>query len=130
MAEPSVLVGKRVLVCEDEGMTVMQLQKALTRAGLVIVGTASSGEEAIEGAMREKPDIILMDVKMNGMDGLEATRQIMQQLKTCIVMVTANADKTHMDIAKKNGAVGYIPKPVDSLTLLPLLEKALHMFVD
>lgn len=128
MTEASILVSKRVLICEDEGIMLMQLQKALTRAGLVIAGTVSSGEEAVEVAVREKPDIILMDVKMNGMDGLEATRRIMEQHKTCIVMVTANADKEHMELAKANGAVGFVPKPVDSAALLPLLENALHMF--
>lgn len=124
------LKGKRVIICEDEGLIIMQLNKALARAGLVVAGSANNGKDALEIVLREKPDIVLMDVKMPVMDGLEATRRIMAQHPTCIVMLTATSDAMTMEQARSYGAAGYISKPITSDTLLPALQQALQMFYE
>src|SRR5438552_3254177 len=58
------LEGKRVVICEDEAVTQMQLRRALSRAGLDIVGIATNGKEAVDTTLRERPDIVLMDIRM------------------------------------------------------------------
>ncbi len=130
MAQYENLVGKRVVICEDEGITVMQLERALTRSGLIVIGKAGNGCECVDLVVRVKPDIVLMDIVMPGQSGLEATRRIMAEFPTCIVMLTANSDAENMDEARKLGAAGYIPKPIASEHLLPALSQALQMFYE
>ena len=130
MAEQDDLTGKRVVICEDEGITVMQLERALTRAGLIVVGKTGNGKDGVALVLQERPDIVLMDIVMPGQDGLESMRQIMAQFSTCVVMLTANSDSDHMEQARKLGAAGYIPKPVTTEHLLPALKQALHMFYN
>ena len=123
------LTGKRVVVCEDEGVTQMQLRRALVRAGLSVVGSAMNGQEGIEITLRERPDIVLMDIRMPIMDGLEAARQILAAYPVCIVMLTAFADETYQEQAKALGASGYIHKPITSDVLVPMLQEAFARFL-
>ena len=91
--ETPALKGKRVVVVEDEGVTQVQLRKILTREGLNVVGSAKSGAEGVEAVLREKPDLVLMDIRMPGeYDGLEAARRILEEQSVCIVMLTAFSD--------------------------------------
>lgn len=130
MAQYDDLTGKRVVICEDEGITVMQLERALTRAGLVVVGKSGNGNDCVQVVLDQRPDIVLMDIVMPGQNGLESTRQIMAEFPTCIVMLTANSDDEHMEEARNSGAAGYIPKPVTAEHLLPALKQALQMFYE
>ena len=130
MPQHDDLTGKRIVICEDEGITVMQLERALTRAGLLVVGKSGNGKDCVAVVLRERPDIVLMDIVMPGQNGLESTRQIMAEFPTCIVMLTANSDSEHMAEARELGAAGYIPKPVTAEHLLPALKQALQMFYD
>jgi response regulator NasT len=122
------LVGKRVVICEDEAVTQMQLRRALSRAGLQVVGIATNGKEAVETTLREKPDIVLMDIRMPVMDGITAARKIMDAFPVCMVMLTAFANDGYQEQAKSLGAAGYIVKPITSDVLLPLLQEALDNF--
>src|SRR5689334_10896137 len=117
------LQGKRVVVVEDEGITQMQLRMALRKAGLQVVGAAGTGPAGVEVALREHPDIILMDINMPGQfDGLEAARRILSQYPACIVMLTAYSEFRSM--AEEIGACGYVTKPLDDSMLLPELLEA------
>lgn len=119
----SALLGKRVIIVEDEGITQMQLRRVLTMAGLKVVGFALSGEEGIAVALRERPDIILMDITMPGdINGIEALRRIRNEFSVCVVMLTAYAE--YREEAEEAGSCGYIVKPIDSTTLLPQLAQA------
>src|SRR5579862_7659350 len=68
------LEGKCIVVVEDEGMTQLQLRRILQAEGMLVVGRASNGREAIEVVLANKPDVVLMDIRMPVMDGLEASR--------------------------------------------------------
>jgi CheY-like chemotaxis protein len=122
------LAGKRILICEDEGISQMQLRRALTRGGLVVVGAAANGKMAVDLAMKTRPDIILMDIRMPVMDGIEALRRIRQHLQPCIIMLTAFSDNEYRQEASEAGASGYIVKPVTGDTLLPAIEKVWTQF--
>src|SRR5437588_7480359 len=80
----------RALICEDEGVTVMQLRKALVRAGYEVVGEAVEGVKAIEMAKHLKPDLVLMDINMPGsINGIDATREILHNQPVPVIMLTA-----------------------------------------
>jgi YesN/AraC family two-component response regulator len=118
----SALAGKRIVTVEDESITQMQLRKVLTRAGLVVVGQAMNGRDGVELILREKPDLVTMDITMPIMDGLEATRQIMEQDNTCVVIVSAYTNEEYRQKAAEVGACGYVVKPIAAASLLPALE--------
>src|SRR5579871_4514453 len=110
----TILVGKRIVIVEDEGMTQMQLRKMLAHAGLNVVGSATNGKEGVEVILREQPDLVLMDINMPQMNGLEATKIVMETHKTCIVILTAYSDESHRQQAEEAGARGYLLKPITS----------------
>lgn len=124
------LKGKRVVVIEDEGVTQMQLRRTLTHAGLIVAGTAINGRDGVEVALRECPDLILLDIRMPVMDGVEAARQIMASMPVCIVMLTAFSDDEYRDKTRAIGVSGYVIKPITSDLLLPLMLQALDVFMQ
>jgi response regulator NasT len=100
----------------------MQLRKVLTRAGLIVVGQAMNGKDGVDLILREKPDLVTMDITMPIMDGLEATRQVMEKDDTCVVIVTAYTNEEYRQKAEEVGASGYVVKPIAAASLLPALE--------
>ncbi|MFN3649689.1 MAG: PP2C family protein-serine/threonine phosphatase [Armatimonadota bacterium] len=118
----------RVLVCEDEGITALRLQTALSRFGYEVVGRASNGLEAVDRTRREHPDVILMDVEMPQMDGVRALEQIMAESPTAVVMLTAYSDPASVERAVAAGASGYLVKPVRDEQLPPAISVALTQF--
>ena len=122
------LRGKRVIVCEDEGIMLMQLKRILTQAGLLVVGVADNGEAAIEVVRRERPDLVLMDIRMPKMDGLTAAERILGSQSVCIVMLTAFSEDSYRQQAQEIGTCGYVVKPVVRDNLLPQLLAAYEQF--
>lgn len=111
------------MTVEDESITQLQLRKVLTRAGLIVVGQAMNGKDGVELILREKPDLVTMDITMPVMDGLEATRLVMEQDKTCVVIVTAYTNEEYRQKAEEVGASGYVVKPIAAASLIPALEQ-------
>src|SRR6185312_11047493 len=101
----------RVLVCEDETIIRLDLCQLLERAGLRVVGEARDGAEAVRLARELEPDVVLMDVRMPELDGIEASRQILAERQVPIVMVTAFAESEIVQQASEAGAFGYLLKP-------------------
>ncbi|HLV81189.1 MAG TPA: response regulator [Chthonomonadaceae bacterium] len=129
-APPVDLKGKRVVVVEDEGITQMQLRRILTRAGLVLAGQAFNGQEGITAVLREHPDLVLMDIRMPVLDGLEATRQILEAFPVCVIMMTGFADPEYQEEAERIGASGYMHKPVTASTLIPNMQAAYRRYLS
>lgn len=107
-----ILRGKRILICEDEGMIQMQWKKLLDFHGATVVGFTPSGEDCVDLALRDRPDIILMDVTLKDTDGWEASRRILQSWETCIVMVTAQRPEYAQESLKNIPISGFIQKPI------------------
>ncbi len=120
----SILAGKRVAICEDEGITQLQLRRIMTRAGLSVVGVAGDGRAAVELALRERPDLILMDINMPLMDGLQAAKEILSEFQACVVLLTAYGVEEYKIRAGEIGACGFIVKPVTAQSLIPQLREA------
>src|SRR5690242_899612 len=112
MQRPNPSGGLRVLVCDDDSMTAYCLRRALAVFGHQVVGEARDGREAVRLAREHRPDVILMDVHMPHMDGTEATVEIMEDMPTCVIMVTAAEDEQVVSTALAAGAAGYVLKPV------------------
>ena len=117
------LGGKRVLVCEDEAMTVLMLQRALSRAGMEIIECVADGESAVCIATRERPDIVLMDLGLRGEDGIAVAHSILKSIETCLVFLSGHSDDLTVERALQLGAAGYLVKPVDSQLLLESLAR-------
>lgn len=122
------LAGKRVVIVEDEGITQMQLRHILSHAGLNVVGSARDGRQGVETVLRERPDLVLMDIRMPVMDGLEATRQILDVYRVCVVILTAFSDEEYWEAATGMGVCGYVLKPVHAEGLLPKLASVFQLY--
>lgn len=117
---------KKIVVAEDEPITRMDICEILKEAGFLVAGEASDGFDAVEICRRQKPDLILMDVKMPLLDGLKAAQIIINEsIAGSVVLLTAYSDNEFVEHAKSAGVMGYIVKPVDEKSLLPAVEVAI-----
>src|ERR1041384_5287307 len=101
----------RILVAEDETFIRMDLRALLEGAGFEVCAEARDGEEAVELARAERPDLAVLDVKMPRLDGIEAARRILDERPIPIVMVTAYAERELASRAVEAGVFGYLVKP-------------------
>ena len=102
----------RVLIVDDHRMFAEALEVILATDGRIeIAGHAGTGEEALDVARSARPDVVLMDIAMPVMDGLQATRQIRKLWPTaCVLMLTGSNSRTDVDRAREAGAAGYVTK--------------------
>ena len=126
--QAALLSGKRIVVVEDEGITQLQLVRILRSEGLQIVGTASDGKEAVEIVLATRPDLVLMDIQMPAMNGLEASERILEKYHVCIILLTAFSDEEYMERAREIGTCGYVLKPITMETLIPKMKAAFRQF--
>ncbi|MBW6510864.1 MAG: response regulator [Desulfuromonadaceae bacterium] len=117
----------RILVVEDERIVAMDICETLENYGFSVTGCVTSGEEAIRVATREKPDLVLMDIRLGGkIDGLEAAREIQRQKWTPIVFLTAFGEQELVDQAIGIDAFGYILKPFEEKRLCVAIDLAMN----
>ncbi len=116
----------RILVVEDERIVSLDIQGALTRLGYGLAGLVSTGEEAVETALRQRPDLVLMDIRLAGeMDGTEAAALIGEAQDTPVVFLTAHSDEETMRRALSTAPFGYLLKPFEDRELRGVIELAL-----
>ena len=115
----------RLMLVDDHRMLRQGLRRSLEEEGFYVVGEASDGDEAVRLVPAAKPDVILMDVTMPDMDGIEATRRIIHNdPDKRIVMLTMHADKDLIDAAIKAGAVGYLTKDCSTDEVIEAIRMA------
>jgi two-component system sensor histidine kinase/response regulator len=107
----------RVLVVDDSELIISLITNGLEKHGYNVCGTGSNGVEALELSLSLLPDIILMDVEMPTMDGLEATRLINEKHSIPVILLTSHTGTDVIDIASSNGAAGYLIKPSSPLEI-------------
>jgi AmiR/NasT family two-component response regulator len=120
----------RVLLADDEAVIRMGMRAMLEDAGHLIVGAATNGKTAVELARTVNPDIVILDIKMPVMDGLEAARQIMTERPMPIVMLTAYSQRDLIEQAKAASVFAYLVKPVKEELLAPTLDLARKRFSE
>ena len=118
----------RVLIVDDEALIRMDLRDIIESCGHEVVAEGTNGVEALELCKKHKPDIILMDVKMPELDGIEAARQIGFHHEAPVVLLTSYSQQDLIDKARDSGVYGYLIKPVREEQLVPSLEMALGRY--
>jgi len=120
------MAGLRVLIAEDDPLVAITLSDQLAELGHIVMAVASDGQEAIDMATREPPEIVLLDIKMPNVDGISAAEQIGAQLDIPMLMLTAYSDRPLVLRAAEAGALGYLLKPVSSEELAANINLAVH----
>jgi response regulator NasT len=113
-----------VLVAEDEALIRLDLKEMLEEEGFAVVGEAGDGETAVAMAEQLRPDLVILDVKMPGLDGLAAAERIGEARLAPVVMLTAFSQRELVERARDAGAMAYLVKPFQKKDLLPAIEMA------
>jgi CheY-like chemotaxis protein len=117
----------RILIVEDEAITVSALKRELTSLGYEVAGTANATDEALSAVEAHKPDLVLMDITLAGaVNGVVAAVAIRGNFHLPVVFLTAHADDRTMERAVRAGAFGYVLKPFSGAGLKAAIETALH----
>jgi response regulator NasT len=106
------------------------LREALTEQGYLVVGEVGDGQSAVSMARELDPDVVLMDIKMPGLDGIEAAQILTQEKIAPVVLLTAYSQRDLIERAKEAGVVGYLVKPFRESDLAPAIELALARFAE
>ena len=115
----------RVLIADDHRLFAEALEAILAaEAEFDVVGHARDGEQAVELSLELKPDVILMDIAMPVLDGVEATKRIRRQHKrACVLMLTGSNSRTDVARAREAGAAGYVTKDKIAATLIDAIRE-------
>ncbi|MBN1583542.1 MAG: response regulator [Anaerolineae bacterium] len=120
----------RVIIADDESLLRMDLQETLTELGYLVIGQVGDGQSAINMARELEPDVVIMDIKMPGVDGIEAAKILTEERIAPVVLLTAYSQKDLIERAKDAGVVGYLVKPFREADLSPAIELALARFEE
>jgi AmiR/NasT family two-component response regulator len=119
---------KRILIADDESIILMDLREMLTNLGYLVVGEANDGQSAVNMARELRPDLVVMDIKMPDMDGIEAAQVLTEERLAPVLLLTAYSQQELIDRAKEAGVVGYLVKPFRESNLAPAIELTLARF--
>ena len=118
----------RVVVAEDEAIIRMDLRELLQEEGYEVVAECGRGDEAVALVREHHPDVALLDIKMPGLDGISAAREIASERLTAVVLVTAFSQRELIEEASDAGVQGYVVKPFERHDLAPAIEVAIARF--
>ena len=118
----------RVVVAEDEAIIRLDLVETLREQGFDVVADTGRGDEAVSLVAEHRPDVAILDIKMPGLDGIEAARQIAPQRGTAVVILTAFSQRELVEQAREAGAMTYLVKPYRRDALVPAVELALARY--
>jgi response regulator NasT len=121
-------VSIRVVIAEDEGIIRLDLKETLEEEGYDVVGETGRGDSAVELVRDLRPDLAILDIKMPGMDGLEAARIISEEKICGVLVLTAFSQREVVEQARDAGALAYLVKPFQKSDLIPAIEVAIGRF--
>lgn len=120
----------RVVIAEDEAIIRLDLRETLEEEGYQVVGETGRGDEAVELVRELSPDVVILDIKMPGLDGLSAAREIAGERRAAVVILTAFSQRDLIERARDAGAMAYLVKPYQRTELIPAIEVALARFAE
>ncbi|WP_334144546.1 ANTAR domain-containing response regulator [Rhabdothermincola sp.] len=118
----------RVVIAEDEAIIRLDLKETLEEEGYEVVGETGRGDEAVELVKQLEPDIAILDIKMPGLDGLSAAREIAGERRAAVLILTAFSQRDLIEQARDAGALAYLVKPFQRSELIPAIEVAIGRF--
>ena len=121
---------RRVVIAEDEAIIRLDLKEILEEEGYEVVGETGRGDEAVDLVRTHHPELAILDIKMPGLDGLTAAREITGERLAAVLILTAFSQRDLIDQAKEAGALAYLVKPFQKSELLPAMEIALGRFQE
>jgi AmiR/NasT family two-component response regulator len=123
-------LATRVVIAEDEAIIRLDLKETLQEEGYEVVGETGRGDEAVELVRQHEPDIAILDIKMPGLDGLAAAREIAGERRAAVLILTAFSQRDLIEQARDAGALAYLVKPFEKNELIPAVEVALGRFKE
>jgi AmiR/NasT family two-component response regulator len=115
----------RVVIAEDEAIIRLDLKEILTTAGYDVVGETGRGDEAVRLVEEHQPDLAILDIKMPGMDGVRAAREITTRHQVAVLLLTAFSQRDLIEEARDAGVAAYLVKPFQPRELLPAVAEVL-----
>jgi AmiR/NasT family two-component response regulator len=123
-------MGARVVLAEDEAIIRLDLKETLEDEGYEVVGETGRGDEAVALVKELNPDLAILDIKMPGLDGLTAAREITSERRAAVLILTAFSQRQLVERARDAGALAYLVKPFQRSELIPAVEVALGRFKE
>jgi AmiR/NasT family two-component response regulator len=120
----------RIIIADDESLIRMDLREMLANLGYLVVGEVGDGRSAVNLARELRPDVVIMDIKMPDMDGIDAAKILTEESIAPVILLTAYSQKDLVERAKEVGVVGYMVKPFREADLVPAIEVALARFKE
>jgi AmiR/NasT family two-component response regulator len=120
----------RIVIAEDEAIIRLDLRETLEEEGYEVVADTGRGDLAIELVRQHQPDVAIFDVKMPGLDGLDAARVVSSEKICPVVMLTAFSQREVIEQARDAGALAYLVKPFQKTDLVPAIELAIGRFLE
>ncbi len=120
----------RIVIAEDDEVTRKDLREMLEGLGYLVVGEARDGKSAVNLARELRPDIVIMDIKMPILDGIDAAKVLTEEQIAPVVLLTGYHDKSLVERAKEAGVIAYLVKPFSEADLEPAIEVALARFEE
>jgi response regulator NasT len=118
------------LIADDESLILMDLREMLANLGYLVVGEANDGQSAVNMARELRPDLVVMDIKMPDMDGIEAAKVLTEERLAPVLLLTAYSQQDLIERAKEAGVVGYLVKPFRESNLAPAIQITLARFEE
>ena len=123
-------MGKRVVIAEDEAIIRLDLKEILEAEGYEVVGETGRGDEAVELVAQHQPDLAILDIKMPGIDGIEAARRISAEHRVAVLILTAFSQRNLIEEARDAGVAAYLVKPFQRGELVPAIDVAAARFEE
>lgn len=120
----------RIVIAEDEAIIRLDLRESLEAEGYIVVGETGRGDEAVELARALKPDVVILDIKMPGLTGIEAAEIINKEKIAAVLLLTAFSQRDLIQDASQAGALAYLVKPFQRSELVPSIELAIGRFQE
>lgn len=120
----------RLVIADDESIIRMNLKETLVGLGYLVVGEAGDGVSVINLSRELRPDLVLMDIKMPKLDGIQAAKILTEERIAPVLLLTAYSDRELVERAKEAGVVNYVVKPFREAELLPAIEIAMARYEE